>query len=195
MGGFMCKRRVRALSMVILAMVLSSCEEQASNSAGMFGQDQPGQSGVVSRGKTNHEIVTGVAPGALQRGTGEFLDAEAGMDPGPGRAIVVPSDGEKVQLSLVGASIEAAAKAILSDTLRMNYVIGQGVQGSITIQTTGPISKDALLELFEASLSANGAQIRKVGNVIHIIAGTAGNTMFRVVGAGGAHHQASWLRL
>lgn len=185
MGGFMCKRRVRALSMVILAMVLSSCEEQASNSAGMFSPDQAGQSGVVSRGKTNHEIVTGVRPGALQRGTGEFLDAEASMDSGPGRAIVVPSDGEKVQLSLVGASVEAAAKAILSDTLRMNYVIGQGVQGSITIQTTGPISKDALLELFEASLSANGAQIRKVGNVIHIIAGTAGNTMFRVVGAGG----------
>lgn len=181
----MCRHRVRALSAVFLTVILCSCVEQNSNSAGMFGADSSMRRGdIASRDKTNHELVPGAQPGAVQRGTDTFVGGTGGTAD-PGRAIVVPEGGEKVQLSLVGASIEAAAKAVLSDTLKMSYVIGQGVQGSITIQTTGPIPKDALLELFEASLAANGVQLRKEGNVVHIESGTNGNTMFQLVGAGG----------
>lgn len=179
------RHRVRALGLILSAMLISSCEEQTSTSAGMFGPDGPIRPGVASRGEVNQDATTGARPGAVQRGTDTFIDGTGAGSADRNRAIIVPADGENVQLSLVGASIEAAAKAVLSDTLKMNYVIGQGVAGSITIQTTGPIPKDALLELFEASLSANGAQLRKVGNVLHIVSGTTGNTMFRVVGAGG----------
>jgi general secretion pathway protein D len=186
MGSIMCRRYVRALCVAFSVMALSSCEEQTSNSAGMFGQDGPIRSGHASRGQTGHAVVTGTRLGTVQRGTDTFIDGEVTGNLDAGRAIVVPSGGEKVQLSLVNATIEAAAKAVLSDTLKMNYVVGQGVQGSVTIQTTGPIPKDSLFELFEASLSANGAQLRKEGNVIHIVAGTTGNTMFKVVGTGGA---------
>jgi general secretion pathway protein D len=169
----------------LACVLLSGCVAPWSTSSGRFGDDQPRQSEVASRGLVGSQpVVTGVQPGSLHRGTDTFVDGSAQAE--SGRAIVVPAGGEKVQISLVGASIEAAAKAVLSDTLKMNYVVGQGVQGSITIQTTGPIPKDALFELFEASLSANGAQIRKEGNVLHIVTGSAGNTMFRVVGTGGA---------
>lgn len=185
MGSIMCRHRVRALGMVVSAMVLSACVEQPTRSAGMFGSDGARRGEVASRGSVDHRITPGVAPGAMQRGTDSFIDVTGQSSPNGGRAIVVPADGETVELSLVGASIEAAAKAVLSDTLKVNYVIEQGVQGSMTIQTTGPIPKAALLELFEASLSANGAQLRKEGGVVHIVAGTAGNTMFRVVGTGG----------
>lgn len=181
----MCRSIARALCVAASAMVLFSCDEPMTSSSGRFGIDGPMGADVVSRGETSHQIVTGTQPGAMHRGTDTFIDPEAVDGTAQGRAIVLPVDGERVQLSLVGASIEAAAKAILSDTLKMNYVVGQGVQGSITIQTTGAIPKDALLELFEASLSANGAQLIKEGNVIHIVAGSSGNTMFRVVGAGG----------
>lgn len=181
----MCRHRVLALSMAFAAISLSACVEQQSKSSGMFGGDGTSRGQLVSRGTTDHRVLPGVAPGAMQRGSDSFLDIRGQSSAGDGRAIIVPADGETVELSLVGASVEAAAKAVLSDTLKLNYVIEQGVQGSITIQTTGPIPKSALLELFEASLSANGAQLRKDGGVIHIVSGTAGNTMFRVVGTGG----------
>lgn len=182
------KLRFRALgtTLGICGMaVLSACVDTGSSrSSGMFGADGPSRKDVVSRGGTQHEIVGGgLAPGALQRGSDVFLDSTGGGLENR-RAIVVPEDGQRVQLSLVNASIDAAAKAVLSDTLGLNYVIENGVQGSITIQTTGAIPKDALLDLFETSLQANNAQIRKDGNVVRIVPGVSGNTTFRVAGQG-----------
>jgi len=149
----------------------------------MFGFDDPVADGQVTRGD-GYGPGDDSNPGAMQRGTDDFLgdDGLRGKDT---RAIVVPGDGETVQLSLVNASIEAAAKAILSDTLGLNYVIGEGVEGRITIQTTGPVPRSTLLELFEAALDANGAQLRQDGDTLRIVSGTTGNSTFRVVGAGG----------
>jgi general secretion pathway protein D len=174
-----------ALGFTVMAMLLTACDGPGtSRSSGMFGADGPGHSGQVSRG-SNHGFVEDTAPGATQRGTDDFLgEARAGRE---GRAIVVPADGETVQLSLVNASIEAAAKAVLADTLNLNYVVGEGLEGRITIQTTGPVPKSTLLDLFEASLDANGAQLRQDGDVLRIVAGTSGNTTFRVAGAGGVN--------
>ncbi|GHC65474.1 type II secretion system protein GspD [Gemmobacter tilapiae] len=121
----------------------------------------------------------------MQRGTDNFLNGDALRGRGKSQAIVVPSDGEKVELALVNASIEAAAKAVLGDTLQQNYVVADGLEGSITIQTTGPVPKSALLDLFEASLAANGAQLRNEGGILRIVGGTSGNTTFRVAGTGG----------
>ena len=164
---------------------LAGCGEPTSRqSSGMFGAD----TGFASRESptygSSQGVVGGVAPGGMQRGTDAFLggDGGAGLS---GQAIVVPADGEKVELSLVGASIDSAARVVLSDTLGLNYVIDSGVAGSITIQTTGPIPKDALLELFQASLQANNAQLRRDGDVIRIVAGVTGNTTFQVAGQGG----------
>ncbi|MDD7973712.1 type II secretion system secretin GspD [Roseinatronobacter alkalisoli] len=120
----------------------------------------------------------------MQRGTDLFLGEGMGGSANA-RAIVVPQDGETVQLSLVNASVEAAAQAVLSETLGLNFVIHNDVQGRITLQTTGPIPTSALLELFEAALEANGAQLRKEGNVVRIVSGTSGNRMFRVAGSDG----------
>lgn len=169
---------------ICVAAVLSGCVDNGpGRSSGMFGADAGGRSAVASRGSTQHGLVSGVAPGAMQRGSDVFLDGTGGGIEAR-RALVVPEDGQRVQLSLVNASIDAAAKAVLSDTLGLNYVIDSGVQGRITIQTTGAIPKDVLLELFETSLMANNAQIRKEGSVVRIVPGASGNSTFRVAGQG-----------
>jgi general secretion pathway protein D len=179
------RTRANAIGVLLAIALVTACDAPASrNSAGMFGPDGTPRSGEVSRGQ-NHGFVDENNPGAMQRGTDDFL-GDDGSRRGTGRAIVVPSDGENVQLSLVNASIEAAAKAVLSDTLGLDYVIAEGVEGQITIQTTGPVPKSTLLDLFEAALDANGAHLRQDSNVLRIVSGTSGNSTFRIAGAGGA---------
>ena len=59
----------------------------------------------------------------------------------------------------VEASIAEAAKPVLGDTLGVNYVVSDKVKGSITIQTTKAIPREALLEMFEMMLAGEGAAI------------------------------------
>jgi general secretion pathway protein D len=178
-------RRFVAVALGAAYFGLAGCGEPPSRqSSGMFGAD----TGFASRASptygSSQGVVGGVSPGGMQRGTDLFLGAD-GSGGLSGQAIVVPVDGEDVELSLLGASIDSAARVVLSDTLGLNYVIDSGVEGSITIQTTGSIPKDALLDLFEASLQANNAQLRRDGDVIRIVPGVSGNTTFQVAGQGG----------
>lgn len=171
------------IGVCVVALLAGCVDGGPTRSSGMFGADSGTRSNTATRSGTEHGLITGVAPGAMQRGSDLFLDRAAGGLENR-QAIVVPEDGQNVQLSLINASIDAVAKAVLSDTLGMNYVIDQGIQGSITIQTTGAIPKGALLELFEASLQANNAQLRKEGSVVRIVPGASGNSTFRVAGQG-----------
>lgn len=179
-------RVLRVCGYVLLAHYLGACANTSdTTSAGMFGSDRSGKTGSVSRAGPRHGVPSGVAPGAMQRGTDEFLEGEFSGAPQATSAIVVPQDEQNVQLSLINASIDAAAKAVLSDTLGLNYVIDRGVEGQMTIQTTGAIPKEALFDLFEASLQANNAQLRRDGTVIRIVPGNSGNSTFRVAGRSG----------
>jgi general secretion pathway protein D len=178
------KTCANALGAFMAIALVSACVAPASrNSAGQYGPDGAPRSDQVTRDE-GHGFVDNGDPGAMQRGTDDFL-GDDGSRSASGRAIIVPGDGETVQLSLVNASIDAAAKAVLSDTLGLNYVIAEGVEGLVTIQTTGPIPKSTLLDLFEAALDANGAQLRQDGEVLRIVSGTSGNSTFRIAGAGG----------
>ncbi|MGJ8628526.1 MAG: type II secretion system secretin GspD [Sulfitobacter sp.] len=168
---------------------MTACTEVAnSNSSGRFGPDSGGRAnGQVSRNANGFATDPGgVSPGALQRGTDQFINTDEARRSGKSQALVLPAGGQKVELSLLNAGIEAAAKAVLGDTLKLNYVIADGVTGRITIQTTGPIPKQALLDLFEAALSANGATLEHAGGVYRIVSGSTGNRTFRLAknGAG-----------
>ncbi|WP_167740470.1 type II secretion system secretin GspD [Parasedimentitalea huanghaiensis] len=126
----------------------------------------------------------GVRPGAMSRGTDQFLNPADGRNQNRSQAIVVPRDGKLVEVSLVNASISSAAQAVLGDALKKQFTVSDQVNGTVTIQSTGPIPKDALLELFSAALSANGARIEKSGKVLKIVPGTTGNRTFRLASSG-----------
>lgn len=59
-----------------------------------------------------------------------------------------------VTLNFAAVSVQDAAKAILGDLLGFNYTVDPAVQGTITVQTTGPVHRDQILPIFEASLEA-----------------------------------------
>lgn len=177
------KYKIGLWSIIGLALFAGACSEPSSRSAGMFGADSPSRTARGS-GVAGHEGDPGSAEGAIQHGTDSFLASAAFGANQRSQAIVVPSDGETVELALVNASVEAAAQAILSETLHMNYVVSPQVTGRVTLQTTGAVPKAVLLELFETSLAAIGAQIRSEGNIARIVPGTSGNSIFRVAGQG-----------
>lgn len=120
----------------------------------------------------------------MQRGSDVVFDRDALSDSAT-RAEIRAAGGGNVEISLVNASIEAAAKAVLADTLGLDYVVADGVQGRITIQTTSPVPREVLLDLFDAALGANGARMQKSGDTVQIVAGVSGSSSFRLAGQSG----------
>jgi general secretion pathway protein D len=162
--------------------LLISCDDTGpGSSSGAFGPDGARRSGGGAGGGLG--FADRGDQFAVDRGSDAFFDRGA-LQSGKSNAVIVPSGGDKVEISLVNASVGAAAKVILGDTLKLDYVIGDGVEGTVTIQTTGPVPKDMLLELFEAALSANGAQLQKSGDVVQIVRGGSGNRTFRLAAPG-----------
>lgn len=78
-------------------------------------------------------------------------------------------NGNGVTINLVEAPIRDAAKSVLGDILGVNYVVADSLKGNITLQTTKPVSKDALLETFEAVLRAEGAAIVTDGQLYRVL--------------------------
>ncbi len=112
--------------------------------------------GLGNRGRTSEPIV--------YAGSGRFIN---------GSRRTVDVDGapneDSVILNFVEAPIAQAAKTIIGDILKANYVIEEGVQGTITLQTGSPIAKDALLSVLETVLRPRGAAIVNEGNLYRIV--------------------------
>ncbi|MEA1832126.1 type II secretion system secretin GspD [Methylobacterium durans] len=98
---------------------------------------------------------SGAGPGRtlLRRGTDQLIGGEA--------AAAAPIPGGPVSLNLVEVPVAVAAKAVLADTLGWGYTIDERVTGSLTLQTGGPVRREALLSLFETALASRGALLRR----------------------------------
>lgn len=80
----------------------------------------------------------------------------------------VEANGETV-LNLVDVPIKQAAKAVLADALGKNYSIDPAVSGTVTLQTTRPLTQRALLDTFQTVLELNGATLQTAGDLITIV--------------------------
>jgi len=70
-----------------------------------------------------------------------------------------------VTINLLNAPIAQAAKTVLGDILKADYVIGDKVTGTVTVQTSAPVEPAAVADIFEAVLKTNGiALIRDEGH-------------------------------
>jgi general secretion pathway protein D len=64
-----------------------------------------------------------------------------------------------VTLNFEGTDIREVVKVILNDLLGINYIIDPGVQGSVTMSTARPLTKDVLLSTLETMLRMNKAAL------------------------------------
>ncbi|MBZ6416992.1 MAG: type II secretion system protein GspD, partial [Methylobacterium sp.] len=116
-------------------------------------------------------------PGALVlRGNDRLIGGEV-----PAEA---PVAGGPVSLNLVEVPLPVAAKAVFADTLGWGYSLDERASGTITLQTGGPVSREALLRMFEAALSSRGLSLRRHGRSVQIVPSGAGPEIRPVQGAG-----------
>ena len=183
--------RIFAIACAILATFgLASCvETEGGSSAGAYGPDGASRAAPVRSGPSFGLTEAGDRA-SVQRGTDIFFDENA-VENSASRSVIETAPGGKVEISLVNASIDSAAKVVLGDTLKLNYVVADGVKGRITIQTTSPVPSEVLLDLFDAALNANGARLQKVDGVVQIVSGVSGSTSFRLAGSGGRNNGSS----
>jgi general secretion pathway protein D len=80
-----------------------------------------------------------------------------------------PADeNDGVTLNLVNAPIAVASKTILGDILRLNYTVSTRLDGRVTLQTSTPVSKAGLVDLFQNALRSSGATITRSGDLYHV---------------------------
>lgn len=115
--------------------------------------------------------------GLQQMGTGAFVGSRVDYQDADS---LLGEPG--VTMNLVNVNVTEAAETVLGKILGLNYLIDPRVSGKVTIQTTNPISKDALVDVFEAVLKTAGAAIVEENGLYKVVPmsgqGAGGNPNF-----------------
>lgn len=103
-------------------------------------------------------------------GSGEFIK--------PKLSEVTPETSDAAQpgditLNFEGTDIREVVKVILSDLLGINYLIDPAVQGSVTMSTGRPLTRDLLLPTLETMLRMNKAALVYKNNTYYIMPAAA----------------------
>ncbi len=94
----------------------------------------------------------------------------AGVAPAlaPQRGDLASQPGD-ITLTFVDTDIREIARVVLGKTLKLNYTIDPGVQGTATLEIDKPLGRPALLALFETVLNQNGATLVERDGVYRIM--------------------------
>jgi general secretion pathway protein D len=103
----------------------------------------------------------------------------------PARAEIYPGSGSMVELgsgavqplakegditlNFQDMEIAEVVKIILGEILGLNYVLDKNVSGTVNLQTSRPLAREALLPTLEALLQVNGAVLVKSQNFYEIV--------------------------
>ena len=90
----------------------------------------------------------------LTPGSGRFFDEARAA-----RAVQVERSSGDVTLNFENADLQEVVHFILGQILEENYLIHRSVAGTVTLQTSRPLQKDALLPILEGLLRLNGATL------------------------------------
>jgi len=99
----------------------------------------------------------------VRPGTGVFLGTR-----GPAEAEPVAAAGD-ITLNFERADLQEVARVILGDLLGVNYVIDPEVSGTVSIQTSRPVSRDALLPMIESMFRVSGAAVIRQGDLYRVV--------------------------
>lgn len=101
---------------------------------------------------------------AITHGTGNPVGG-----PLPHSSQSTVTDDGSITLNFVNADVRDVAQAVFGDFLKVNYSLGAGVQGTITVQTSRPLARSEVLPVFEQVLHINGLVIVKSNDVYKIV--------------------------
>jgi general secretion pathway protein D len=105
-----------------------------------------------------------VAPPVVQRGASP-APVQA---PAAANAVQVAPGGD-VTLNFAGADIREVAKVVLGDILGLNYTVDSALQGTVTVQTSHPLPRNAVLPTLQQVFAASGAAIIQENNLFRVV--------------------------
>ena len=97
-------------------------------------------------------------------GTGVFIDTSA-----IATVSAAPPAAGDVTLNFADTDIREVVRAILGGILEVNYIIDPQVSGTVTVQTSRPLARAALLTTLESILRVNGAAMVPEGGGYRIV--------------------------
>jgi len=117
--------------------------------------------------------VTAPAPDA---GTGAPAPDAGFYAPGTGRFTARPGErgaktvaGGEITLNFEDTDVAEVVSVILGDLLGENYLLDPEVAGGVTLQTSRPLPRDALIPTLEMLLRANGAALVRSDDLYHVV--------------------------
>lgn len=99
-----------------------------------------------------------------QRGTGQFFNRAIAR-----RAEVREAPSGDITLNFVNADVREVVRSVLGATLGLNFSIDQGVKGVVTLQTSQPIARNAVLPTLETILRQNGVALVRSSGLIQVM--------------------------
>ena len=168
--------RAAGVAVVFLMIVLSACTQPLANRTVLneeLGRAQQA-SGAPATGATAYPLESeqGGEPPPTTNGDGTTLELGTGVFTGanpsaPVVAAATESDG--IVLNFQNADIQEVVKAILGDMLGENYLVEQGVTGTVTTETSGGVAKEDLLTILELLLRQTQATLIKDGDLYRVV--------------------------
>ncbi len=160
-----------ALSLLLTGLVLSACTNphQSPSSADQKTDQSPPAAAETSVAESQTTLPAQQAPTPLAQAEESesakaalaqpeiYLGSGATVSPGVGGTPTL--EGGQVTLNFAGADIREVIDVILGDTLNVNYVVDPLVEGTVTVRTSNPIPRSAVIPALEDILALNGATL------------------------------------
>ena len=106
--------------------------------------------------------------GFTQRGSGQLV--QTSLAPTPlGRVQIAETGAGEFTLNFADADLREVIRTMLQDSLETNYTIDPRIQGTVTLQTSRPLSRDQILPTLEEILRLNGAAIVEGSGLFRIV--------------------------
>jgi len=103
-------------------------------------------------------------PDSIQSGTGTFVRPVA-APPSAGQSV----SGPDVSLNFDNTDIREVVKIILGDVLEVSYTLDPAVQGTASLTTARPLSRDLLIPTLETLLRMNNAALVESGGRFEVV--------------------------
>ncbi|MEO3430518.1 type II secretion system secretin GspD [Pelagibius sp. CAU 1746] len=173
---------IRRLSVGLIAasltIVLTACEASKTSSREFFGETLSQSAKDKTSPSSEEGSAEPLEPEAVAsdggirpfevRGSGQ-LARLPGPRPRGVQVAQVQDTAEGVTMNFVDADLREVIRAVLEDTLDLNYVVDPNVQGRVTLQTSQPLAPEQVLPTLEELLRMNGAALVESDGLFRVL--------------------------
>ncbi|WP_340676532.1 type II secretion system secretin GspD [Paraglaciecola sp.] len=82
---------------------------------------------------------------------------------------IEPDRPGEITLTFVDADVKLVVREVLGETLGFSYTFAPDIQGTITLQSSKPLPKEALFSLLEATLRLNNIALVRAEGIFHVV--------------------------